>query len=82
MPFREDVGSSHVATGTIGLNLRPPSGRFRTCAAGLWLARAADWQIDASTRSPRNVEISAKIPVQDFLVSANIPTGLDCAGLF
>jgi hypothetical protein len=24
----------------------------------------------------------AKIPLQDFLVSANIPTGLDCAGLF
>jgi len=25
---------------------------------------------------------SAKVPLQDFLVSANIPTGLDCAGLF
>src|SRR5215831_8287490 len=35
----------------------------------------------ASTRSPLNVEISAKIPLRDFLVSANIPTGLDCAGL-
>ena len=37
---------------------------------------------DAPARSPLNVEISAKIPVRDFLVSANIPTGLDCAGLF
>jgi len=36
----------------------------------------------ASTRSPGNVEISAKIPVRDFLVSANIPTGLGCGGLF
>ena len=28
-----------------------------------------------------NVEISAKIPVRDFLVSANVPTGLGCGGL-
>src|SRR5215813_13433569 len=35
----------------------------------------------ASTRSPLNVEISAKIPLRDFLVSADVPTGLDCAGL-
>jgi len=38
--------------------------------------------IGASARSPRNIEIRAKIPLQDFLVSANIPTGLSCAGLF
>ena len=30
----------------------------------------------------RDLWSSAKIPLQDFLVSANIPTGLDCAGLF
>ena len=38
-------------------------------------------KIGACTRSPRNIEISAKIPLQDFLVSANIPTGLDCGWL-
>src|SRR5215471_17823170 len=38
-------------------------------------------KIGASTRSPRNIEISAKIPLQDFLVSANLPTGLDCGWL-
>jgi hypothetical protein len=32
-------------------------------------------------RSPLNVENRAKIPLQDFLVSANIPTGLGCGGL-
>jgi hypothetical protein len=32
-------------------------------------------------RSPLNVKISAKIPLQDFLVSANIPSGLGCGGL-
>jgi len=42
------------------------------------------WRTEArlrGARSPLNVEISAKIPLQDFLVSANIPTGLGCAGL-
>src|SRR5262252_9595252 len=82
MPFRENVGSSHVATGTIGLNLRPPSGPD----LGRWLGvgqsgRTPSGNAGASTRSPLNVEISAKIPLGDFLGSANVPTGLDCAGL-
>jgi len=65
-----------------------PSALGRSCAAG---SPATDcFDVDAlrsgnaraSTRSPRNIEISAKIPVRDFLVSANIPTGLSCAELF
>ena len=36
---------------------------------------------DRCVGSPLDIEISAKIPLRNFLVSANIPTGLDCAGL-
>jgi hypothetical protein len=36
----------------------------------------------ASTRSHSISKISAQIPLKDFLVSANIPTGLGCGGLF
>ena len=89
--FGKNVGSSHVATGTIGFNLRPLSGR--SCAAGSPATDCFDVllvRVDAlrpATRvRPRArhsmSKISAKIPVRDFLVSANIPTGLDCAGLF
>ena len=35
----------------------------------------------ASARLPTQIWDSAKIPVRDFWGSANIPTGLDCAGL-
>src|SRR5262249_2019434 len=40
-------------------------------------------KIGASTRLPRNIEISAKVPLQDFYASsAKLPTGLDCGELF
>jgi hypothetical protein len=39
-------------------------------------------QNGASVRLPTRIWVSAKIPLQDFLFSANIPTGLGCAGLF
>src|SRR5262249_33220481 len=67
-------------------------GAVPTCARGSPAPRTAWWPVGgggrtppgnarASTRSPLNVEISAKIPLRDFLVSADVPTGLDCAGL-
>src|SRR5262249_17245431 len=45
--------------------------------------RTLSGKIGASTRSPRNIEISAKVPLRDFYaISAKLPTGLDCGELF
>jgi hypothetical protein len=46
-----------------------------------WLERRPPSGNGASARLPTRIWGSATIPLRDFLVSANIPTGLDCAGL-
>src|SRR5215831_16525482 len=45
-----------------------------------WRPPVSDQAASTHSSSSRFV-VSAKIPLQDFLVSANIPTGLSCAGL-
>jgi hypothetical protein len=85
--FGKNVGSQHVATGTVGLNLGPRSGR--SCAAGspatdCLMSCWSEWtySVRASTRSPLSIEMSAKIPLQHLLGRAKVPTGLDCGELF
>jgi len=55
MPFGENVGSSHVATGTIGWNLRPLSRQSGSPATDCLMLGHSSL-----------TEISAKIPVRDF----------------